>query len=323
MIKVFRITIILLAFLACNECPPWQEPIEYVTDEKGDTIGIKTYKKLYGFKSFQDTTVIDPQYDLFYGFEHGYAIVGIGKYADHTKPYDSYERIEFIGKMGVIDSTGKIIFPIEFQDINFIGNNTAIYQLKSKYGYCKMDGSFVTEPIFQTASEFSFGRAYVANKNKYGYIDASGKKVTELEFDDASSFDENKIAIIGIKNKYGIIDYEGNYIVEPKYTSIASFYGGNAFFEENDLYGIINSKGEIVQKPYYKFKERFLRNYFKVLGLNGKWGLLDESGKVVKEVKYDLIEFETGDDEFTLWLGDEEIEVYFKEVNGKIVFENE
>lgn len=312
-----------LTLCACHECPQPTEPTVYVTNERGDTIGIQTSKKQYGFKSYQNNTVINPKYDLFYGFINGCAVVGLGDYVDNTRPGDSYENIDFVGKVGLIDSTGKLIFPIQFEEIDLIGNNLAIYMLKSKYGYCKTDGSYLTQPIYASASEFSYGRAWVANKNKYGFIDDKGKRVTDLIFDDASSFNEHKIAIVAINKKYGIIDYNGKFIVEPEYNSIASFNGGNAFFEEKELYGLINYKGEIVQKPYYKFKERFLRNYFKVLGLNGKWGILDESGKTIYEVKYDLIAFENGDEEFTLFHGDEETEVEFKDVNGKIIFVKE
>ena len=54
-------------------------------------------------------------------------------------------------------------------------NHFAIVKLHGKYGYLKEDGSYLIEPVFDEASEFTGGIALVRQGDMYGELDSKGE----------------------------------------------------------------------------------------------------------------------------------------------------
>ena len=132
------------------------------------------------------------EYDDCFSFSEGLAIVATG----------SVWNI----KWGVVDKTGKVIIPCEYDGIN---------------------GDF---------SE-GFVRAGIGNV-KWDFIDKTGRIISEEEAI-AYAKAANSFAITSKMGQYGIIDAEGNISLPLEYDSILNFYGNLAVAWKNGKLSIL------------------------------------------------------------------------------------
>lgn len=151
--------------------------------------------------------------------------------------------------------------------------------------------------------------AVVVKDKKMGHIDIEGKEIFEPQFDYAFLF-QSGISIIMKNKKWGLVNRKGEIIVEPKYQSIhfdeetylagsrhnvKMNYGYNEYFganyvdyglivvKENDMYGLIDTNGKVVLKPFYKEEHPIIDGQFVISLLIAKekpnlpnWNIINE-----------------------------------------------
>lgn len=151
------------------------------------------------------------------------------------KLYEGISRISIDNKEGFIDSNGKIIIPIEFDN------------------YHSWDNNYSTNTL---SSNFIDGLAIVYKSKKFGYIDKNGNPVVPIEFDDIQLFSEG-LAGVMIKTEenkgwlWGFVNKQGELILEPTYSEVSKFNEGlsrvkNKHGYVEDGYTFINVKGKEV-----------------------------------------------------------------------------
>jgi len=85
---------------------------------------------------------------------------------------------------------------------------------------------------------------------------------------------------------------EPKFVVQPEYDDITLFYDGLAFVLKDDLWGLIDDKGNVVVEPqyddlygeYYEFYEGMAR-----VSKDWAWGFIDNTGKEVIPTRYDWV----------------------------------
>ena len=99
--------------------------------------------------------------------------------------------------------------------------------------------------------------------DKYIFINKKGKIITKKEYDYASDFDKNGYAIVSNDNSIGVINSKGEEIIPLKYdetilmddvlfNTIKNNTKKELFIvKQNEKYGILDSKGNVVIKPIY------------------------------------------------------------------------
>ncbi len=127
--------------------------------------------------------------------------------------------------------------------------------------------------------------------NLYGYIDETGKMVIEPKFTTAYDFNNWGFAVIEENNKWGLINTKGEYKIMPIYDYISDFIEKTASFNKGEIMGAIDEKGDIITKRNYNFVGNFNEGRA-VVGLptkNGdsKYGYIDADGN--ERVKIELI----------------------------------
>ena len=121
-------------------------------------------------------------------------------------------------------------------------------------------------------------------------------------------------------NKYGYIDTEGTVITRAKYVYGTDYYKGHAIVKnENNLYGVLNSKGvlEVPFGNYYYiglFGNKYIASKQTKNGL--KQALLDSKLNEVTSFKYDTISY--AKDDIYLFTRDETMGILNKE--GKEIY---
>ena len=210
--------------------------------------------------------ILEPTYDAIKKFRNDHAIVRSGE------------------QWGMIDKTGKLIIPVEYDEIgntfnasgvfgikgesygiihngtfksiegadkvwNFKGDSGLTYARKGKkVGFVNSKGEWVIEPKYDKVKSFSNGLAPVAIGKKWGYINPKGETVIDLQYRDAEVFSNDGLAPVKEK-QWGFINKTGNLIIPMEYGISAGF----AFLSSNNTVGFINGIARLKSKKGWGF----------------------------------------------------------------------
>lgn len=157
------------------------------------------------------------------------------------------------GKTGIMDTTGKITIPAEYNQMYLYKNNRALVQKDSLFGFIDTAGNVVIPIIFERLnSEFHNGLCLVYQNDKAGFIDTTGAIVIPCIYDNARVF-TGKATGVQQGDKWALIDREGKPITEFEYSFISYEWRGEGEVQvrKNGKIGYLNSKGrEVIPCEY-------------------------------------------------------------------------
>ncbi|MCA6068104.1 WG repeat-containing protein [Chryseobacterium sp. RG1] len=135
---------------------------------------------------------------------------------------DNNVTIESPEKCGLIDETGKIILPRNFEKINIV--NDAVVRLRNNDKYWLYNTTYKKD-ISEKYSVISYiqdGKLTQTNNgNVYGVIDLDGNEILKCEYSVVSVYDKD--LIIAKKNgRYGCFTTEGHLLLPFEYQDISS-----------------------------------------------------------------------------------------------------
>ena len=181
--------------------------------------------ELWGYVDSADNVVIDFQYLHAGPFRNGMASVTVGR--DLSREYKN----ESDADMGArIDKKGQYLVPprtrFEFLPYIYDGKNLLL-------GFRNQEG-------------------------KYGFLDTFGNVQIPAIYDEIKTTSQNK-AIVRSGDLYGIIDIEGNWFLPLRYSfeNELRYFGAIRFWKEyipfysDGLWGLLNTKGEVVLEAKY------------------------------------------------------------------------
>ncbi len=241
-----------------------------------------------------------------------------------------YESIEYNGennvltigrarKYGVTDLKGKIILPLEYDEIDVVGNcirttknqENKIFDINGNE-----QGNVDYINIINTDSQY---KVVVNSENKFAIINEKNEKIIDYNYD-YIEYLFGEYFIVTSNEKVGIININNNYVVEPKYDSIQKVDNTNVVQAINaaedimDLYNknlelTVSMKNSILIKEdeYIKVVSDNNMEYLNYDGdkqnntqvLKGnnifayrqgeKWGFADGNGEIKVECKYEMV----------------------------------
>ena len=200
------------------------------------------------------------------------------------------------GKMGYIDSSGKMIIEPIFWVAYEFSEGLAAARLNGTYGYINTSGQFVIPPQYDYATAFVDGLAIVYKNGKPFYINKQGYKPFQVVFPYISQFENGRAIVRSETGKYGLINRKGEVIVRPQYFRIHPFVDGTAVVFKNreagagSLVGIIDTMGNYII-PFGKYdKIADLSDGYFTVSVSGKkrqgvettqYGLVNKKGMLV------------------------------------------
>ena len=240
-----------------------------------------------GYIDTKGNFVIKPQFELAMPFSDGLA----------------YVRVD--GKHGYIDKSGHFIIPpkyyscYSFHDGYALVNDTVTSKgfFIDKTGKTKLTGrNFLL-------SEYREGLINCTdNKGNWGFIDIDGNTIINYDYKATRPFYEGKAAVTpkkeidgkpNRKEKCGFINHQGELII-PQIFEGADMKFSNGFCAvwNNNLYGYIDTKGDIAIPFEFDFTDRFSEGLaaFKPKGRNKKYGYINKSGNIMIEPKFTAVE---------------------------------
>ncbi|MCL1903211.1 MAG: WG repeat-containing protein, partial [Oscillospiraceae bacterium] len=187
------------------------------------------------------------------------------------------------GQWGVINDNGKVVVPIEYDDLGY-PNPYSGYGL-----FTANKGKELNE------------NGYYSN-GKWGVVDTNGKVIVPLEYEYASVVTENLITLRTFIDtdeegnvtggKWGLVNTKNEVLLPFEYDGQINYFnygGGNlAQVYKNGKYGFIDKTGKLVTAVEYDAMS-YTNNNFISVRKGEKWGILNSSGKVAVPFEYDYI----------------------------------
>ncbi|MBL0015148.1 MAG: WG repeat-containing protein [Bacteroidetes bacterium] len=191
---------------------------------------------------------------------------------EHPEPIDAYDngyfQIGSMDKQGYLDSTGKLVIPMNYGRSKGVYDGLFVLQKGLNWGVVNANGQEVTPFIYTDAHGYADnGLMMVEKKYKCGFIDREGKEVIPCSYESATSFEQG-VAIARIGEKYGLIDATNQHITgfdfdefkfettsvedagsQTGYSNVGKRIiteGGYSVFRKGKMWGAVNPKGEIV-----------------------------------------------------------------------------
>ncbi|MBK8521424.1 MAG: WG repeat-containing protein [Chitinophagaceae bacterium] len=200
------------------------------------------------------------------------------------------------GNIYYLDKKGNEVFSISAKEgSKCVGGLITVKDKTNRYFLVDKTGKPVNSLTWDAIGIFSDGLALVKNNSKWGYIDAQGNKVIDTKYDIGSGFTKGA-AIVKLNNQFFLINKKGEPINSNKYDAAGAPDNGTFPVQKDSLTGLIDSKGNTLidfKKSYnsllYMSEERAWASQ------DGKWGLLDNTGKALTDFMYDgALSFKNG-----------------------------
>lgn len=240
--------------------------------------------------------------------------------------YDSVNNVlvvEKSKKYGIVNLDGKLIVPVEYNQIDITGvylyaqneQGTTVYN--SNGTQANIDTNVA---ILNTSNEKYRIRINNENGTKYGVIGKEGQQIIEEKYNYLEYLFENYFIVSNEKSKLGIIDDKENQKLEVKYDSVQKIQDTDliqATITESNITQIFDKQMKSICEmqdaklektgEYIKIYNEQETRYFDKDGKelkntqvystnklfakeeNGKWGFVDNNGQKVVEYTYDKV----------------------------------
>lgn len=245
--------------------------------------------KKYGAINIKGKIIIKPEYDQisidnYYNSETMYKASG---FIVKKKNEDSY-------KYGYINSKGKMLLPPEYTEIsriNEIIDDKNVYLLVLKEGQAGVvkNNKVVLDFEYEDISYNLFNNMFIIQRNsKSGIADIKGKVIIQPEYDSimfggiyVNAIKDGEVTVLDINGK----KLDNNNIYAKLPTTNPNYY---ITIDKNEIYRIVDKDNNIKIENNYTYIEHIKDDYF-IIYKNGKNGIIDLSGKLIADLKYNSI----------------------------------
>lgn len=197
---------------------------------------------------------------------------------------------------GVIDSQGRELVETKYESIN-IGEPFIVAGMEGKYGCYNLQGEQVLPPEYDYIWVEGDKAAFRKN-DKWGLADVTGSILAEPIYDSVTVDSKGKAAVIEQDDLYGIMDDEGRIVVPAIYDYVGwrgSLSDCVIVAEEKGKYGTLNPEDFTEEIPPIYDRIADYQDGAAVVLRGNKYGVVDRSGTILIAFEYDSIRlFENG-----------------------------
>lgn len=256
--KILFYTTVILLIIGCRS--------------QNKVVSLVKYQGKFGFIDTLGKWYMKPRFDSIGIFYNGFA--------------DSYSN----GMTGIINSKGKLIIEHTFDFIGHFEDNRAFVLINDSCNYIDTKGRLISPICFFDGEDFSDGLAAVqmAYRGKWGYINKKGVLVIGTLFDSANQFTNGK-AVVSIGMHDYLIDKRGEIIDTlfdtPRARSFSLIGNSDQF-----TLGRLNNRGDTIMPMQYQSFGYVQGNIFSFYTCE-YYGLADTTGKVLCDSRFDYLNY--------------------------------
>jgi hypothetical protein len=201
------------------------------------------FQTMYGFR------VVKKDEKHWGVLNRNYQLVVPCVYEGISAPYaDDYFMFHLDGKVGVMDTTGKIRIAAQYRQIYPFRNGRALALKDSLYGFIDHQGNTVIPFAYeQFNGEFENGIAVFKQNGKWGYMDTTGAVIIPAQYGEARRFGP-RLAGVMMNGKWGFIDRTNKLVVDYRYDFVGHEWGSDSLLEvrRNGKIGFVDVNGKEV-----------------------------------------------------------------------------
>lgn len=247
-----------------------------------------------GIVNIKGNILVRTEYDMitsdgYYNEDNQYQQSG---YIIGIKNQDGY-------KYGYINSEGKLILKLEYNDISRIVDvpyENGIYLIASKngqYGVIKNNKNIISNE-FQSIEFDETNDVFIIQKGKnYGVADMTGKIIIPVQNTTVQT--KGEYIYIERNNVKDVYDATGNkakvefnkYIMPTSNENYKILINSE---EDRNYYGVLGANNKQIINSEYLYIEYAFDNYFIACGQDGKLGVIDTNENPVVDFKFDLVQ---------------------------------
>lgn len=276
---------------------------EYFNDFSDGLVSVKKNGK-WGYLNKTGKVVIPFEYDNARSFHNGLAAVQKNnrtEFIDKTgndffdevyKFNDGLAIVTKNKKNGLIDKIGKMVIPLTYDTIDYVGDGKEYFyfgEKDGKYYFFDTKGQIIPPSPYDKINNTGIGLIYIKKGEKFGLIDTTtGKLSVPAIYDDMdwfTGYDENLLRVKK-DGKYGYLNRQHQLAIPLVYDEARRFSDGLAYVENSTTQGFINPEGNLVldltKLGYnnFSFKTHFEDGLLEVT-INGKNSYINKTGKIV------------------------------------------
>ncbi|UPL48852.1 WG repeat-containing protein [Hymenobacter sublimis] len=199
------------------------------------------------------------------------------------------------GKWGYADQSRRLVLPLRYDEAGPFVEEIAWVRQGQRYGYIDGGGNPVTPLQFTRATTFRLGRATVELNGETFELGPTGQRLTEPAPAEPEEEPLEHGDLVRKEGKVGFRFTVGSGSVPALYDEIRENYNGLLFVRQGSKWGVIDSRGKLVQPVRYDAIRLTGNLMFPVVQLGQLFGYLDEEGNTLTEIRYPQAEPFLGD----------------------------
>ena len=201
-----------------------------------------------------------------------------------------YAKVEKDGACKFIDKKGNICSTISFDNASDFYYGYSTFLLDGEYGLLDKNMNMVIQPHFKALGLMGDNGLIPAKRtydSNYEYIDVNENMKIHPIFDYAEAFKDG-IAIVKVSGKYGAINSLGDFVIQPTYKYRLDNLGkGLVAYRSDDFIkvGILNKQGDVVVTDQY-YSIGAVSDGLMLFMSKTEWGYMDTKGEIVIPAMY-------------------------------------
>lgn len=187
---------------------------------------------------------------------------------------------------GFIDTSGILVIPTDYDAVTNFSDGLSLVSKNDSVFYINKENNNLLNQFFVDAYSFNNGKAAVKQHNKWHFINRQGEIVSGF-FDEINELSDN-VYTFKLNDKYGALNNYGQISLDAKFEELGNFKNGFAYYRYGDQYGFVSKDG-YVHNPEFTWVSDFDTNGIAIIKNNNAFGLINSSGKLILEPKFDQI----------------------------------
>ncbi len=253
----------------------------YATNDENTKIFDSKGKETNISENVAIINIPDTQYKLYIETIEGKTRYNI--YKNETKiTENNYSYIQYLydnyfivanenGKLGIIDENEKNKIALNYNSIQKIEDTNMVQVLNSNTKITEIYSKEMKKICELDNATVENNKNYIKiyNDKEIKYVSKDEKEVKNTEI-----FTNNKIFAKKAGNRWGFVDINGNKVVDYKYEQVTEVNKyGFAGVKQNGKWGVIDNEGKIIKEPQYELnysEPSFIGEYYQVIYGNGE-----------------------------------------------------
>ena len=205
-------------------------------------------------------------------------------------------KVTLHGKVGLVDKTGKVVLPLQYDDIDTIrwwkpAPDFVFVNAGGKWGVVDKTGKELFPPRYDALDIYTKDKVVFKSGGKFGLATKAGDEVVAAKYSEIwGAWDGAKFAVMSRDGKWGMLDLDGKETVPPTYESIAGSIEDTVIIKQNGLWGAVSGKGVELVSPKYKEIAGYGDFLLTMKMPDGKFGAINlKTGKEVIPPLYEAL----------------------------------